>query len=72
MLTTQENNDFKDYVLDDVLQNTIKWIHKNIDIFEVYSDENIRDYVRRSDPEDYFSKESLDEWAIINGYKKEE
>jgi len=58
--------------LDDLLDNAIDWIVGNLQPDEVFDPSDLRYYVASSySPEDVFSVNDLETWAIDNGFVKE-
>lgn len=74
MATGKQNRDFKDSIFDGVswLDYAIEWIKNNMNINDVFSDQQIKSHVEDGDPGDFFSQSALQQWAEENGFVKED
>ena len=74
MATGKQNRDFKESIFDGVswLDHAIEWIKNNMNINDVFSDQQIKSHVEDGDPGDFFSQSALQQWAEENGFVKEE
>lgn len=71
--TSSQDKDFiRDVISGSLLEDSIGWIKKNINIDEVFDDDEIMAYCANKKPEEVFSEDALKVWAENNGYKLEE
>jgi hypothetical protein len=62
-----DKEEFAKEVFGEMLDDVIKWIRKELDPDEVFSDEALIDWVTSNkSPEDVFDFEDLEKWAIDN------
>lgn len=68
------NKQFADDVVvhKDILEDAINWIVGNLDIGDVFEEDDVVRYVKESQlgPEELFKEEVLAEWAEKNGFVK--
>lgn len=68
------NKQFADDVVvhKDILKDAINWIVGNLDIDDVFEEDDVVRYVKKSQlgPEELFEEEVLAEWAEQNGFVK--
>lgn len=69
-----QNREFADSVVvhSSILNDAINWIASNLDIDDVFEEDDVMRYVKGSQlgPEELFEEEVLAKWAEQNGFVK--
>ena len=57
----------------EILEHVVKWVGRNLEPNQVFEDGDLKEYVADTfDPDEVFKPSALDEWAIDNGYARED
>jgi hypothetical protein len=69
--TVSQDRDFlKEVIPSSLLEDSIEWIRKNMEVNEVFEESEIIDFASNKKPEDVFDTNKLEDWAESNGYVK--
>lgn len=74
MTTATQDAQFVDQVIPrTLLEESIAWLRKHMDVEELVGIESLKEYVNGYvDLEDIISPDKLRDWALANGFKEEE
>jgi hypothetical protein len=75
-LSYNTESKFRDFVLDelprDLLDTYVSWIQDNLDVDEVFSEEQIINHCTNNFDPDVFGFDTLRKWALENGFEEKE
>lgn len=74
MATPKLNAAFQGHIFEDtkLLDIAIAWINEHMTIDQIFTEEDIKNFLSDEMPEKYYSKDDLEAWAIDNGFVKPE
>ena len=76
MTTYNQDRDFKnkvvmDNVPDGILQDAIDWISKNMNVDDVFTDDDLTSWATSKEIDSIYPVKELEKWALSNGFLKE-